>query len=259
MKSNFYTVLSQMAGEASFALSDYEAGHKDNQVVDRLRAVGVACLEAPDKLDPSIVEDLGPRRRLDFQRAVFALVRFNSLTIGGGANANLSNSLHNIKAVADQLKIEAEAREDHVKPPVQLPFVERPEFVHRTRLEELKNLQNSKFDLKRLIRLLEELNIAFKGECYMATAMLVRAIADHVPPVFGFKTFNEVTSNYGGAKSFKGSMLHLQNSLRNIADAHLHLPIRSSETLPTEVQVDFRRDLDVLIGEIIRLLQSPQS
>jgi hypothetical protein len=259
LKSNFYTVLSQMAGEASLALSDYEAGHKDNQIFDKLKAVGVACLEGSDKLDPSIVEDLGPRRRLDFQRAVFTLAGLYSLTTGRGANANVINSLYNIKALADELKVEAEAREGYAQSPVQPPFVERPEFVHRTRIEDLRNLRNSKFDLKRLIRLLEELNIAFKGECYMATAMLVRAIADHVPPVFGFKTFSEVTSNYGGAKSFKGSMLHLQNSLRNIADAHLHLPIRSSETLPTEVQVDFRRDLDVLIGEIIRVLQSPQS
>ena len=87
----------------------------------------------------------------------------------------------------------------------------------------------------------------------MATAMLIRSIADHIPPVFGFKTFAEVANNYAGAQSFRASMKNLDNSLRNIADAHLHVHIRRSETLPTEAQVPFQADLDVLLAEIVRV------
>ena len=57
------------------------------------------------------------------------------------------------------------------------------------------------------IRLCEELNTAFQEECYFSTAMVTRALLDHVPPVFGFKAFNEVANSYaGGGKSFKEAM-----------------------------------------------------
>ena len=89
----------------------------------------------------------------------------------------------------------------------------------------------------------------------MSVAMLVRAVTDHLPPVFDCKTFAEVANNYAGAKSFRGSMLHLHGSMKNIADAHLHVQVRKSETLPNEAQVDFRADLDALLAEVVRLLQ----
>lgn len=255
MKSSFYSELSQMTSEASQALMEYEAGYKDNQIFDKIRAIGVACLDGT-KLDASIVEDLGPRRRLDFQRAVFTLAETHLLSTRAGANVNISNAINNIMTSARTLQAEAQAKENKTEPAAQSTTDFRPPFVHPTRIKELRDLQNPSFDCSRLIRLLEELNIAFRGECYMATAMLVRAIVDHIPPIFGFRNFGEVTSNYKGAKSFKDSMLHLQNSLRPIADAHLHLQIRRRETLPTENQIDFRSDLDVLLGELIRVLKS---
>lgn len=57
-------------------------------------------------------------------------------------------------------------------------------FVSESRLAELRKLQNSSFDFRRSIRLCEELNVAFREGCYHATAMLVRGVLDHVPPVF---------------------------------------------------------------------------
>jgi hypothetical protein len=50
-------------------------------------------------------------------------------------------------------------------------------------------------------------------------------------------------------------MANLNNSLRNIADAHLHVQIRQSEVLPTLQQVDFKADLDALLAEIVRILK----
>jgi len=128
------------------------------------------------------------------------------------------------------------------------------DFVHENRFEELRNLNNTDFDLSKLIRLCEELNSAFQNGNYLSIAMLVRAILDHVPPIFGYKTFIEVANNYGG-KSLKKSLQNLQNSSSNIADAYLHEPIRKKESLPNEIQVDFRSDLDVLLAEIVRVLK----
>lgn len=131
--------------------------------------------------------------------------------------------------------------------------VTRPWFVSTVRLAELRSLPNTRWDFARLVRLCEEINVCHANGCFMATAMLIRGITDHIPPVFGLKTFTEVANNYADAQSFRASMKNLDNSLRNIADAHLHVRIRRSEALPTEAQVSFQADLDVLLAEIVRV------
>jgi hypothetical protein len=129
----------------------------------------------------------------------------------------------------------------------------KPTFVSGSRLAELRSLPKTRWDFTRLLRLCEELNVCYANGCYMATAMLVRTIADHVPPIFGCGSFTEVANQYAGAQSLRGSMKHLDVSLRNIADAHLHIQIRKTESLPSEPQVSFQADLDVLLAEIVRL------
>jgi hypothetical protein len=128
-------------------------------------------------------------------------------------------------------------------------------FVDPTRIEHLKSLGSAKFDLSKLIELCNELNRCWESGSFLAVAMLMRSIMDHVPPIFGYSKFAEISNNYGGTKSFKKSMEHLENSLRNIADAHLHTSIRQKEVLPTKTQVNFANDLDVLLAEIVRILK----
>jgi len=133
------------------------------------------------------------------------------------------------------------------------PKPSAPPYIDTTRLAELRGITNKQWDMARLVRLCEELNVANEHGCLMSIAMLVRAILDHVPPIFGLKTFSEVANNFSGGKSFRGSMQHLDNALRNVADAYLHQQIRSRETLPSPNQVDFRAGLDVLLAEIVRV------
>ena len=140
------------------------------------------------------------------------------------------------------------------KPPKALAQPGYMTLISESRLAELRALKSPDFDFQKLIRLCEELNTAFQEECYFATAMLTRGLLDHVPPVFGFKTFSEVANNYaGGGKSFKETMQHLENAARKVADAHLHMPIRKSETLPTAQQVNCGQQLDMLLSEIVRI------
>lgn len=147
------------------------------------------------------------------------------------------------------------------RPPVGVGRVNKDPYVALRRISELQSLRQTNWDVKRLVRLLEELNVAHASELHMTTAILVRAITDHVPPIFGKSNFGEVANNYSGGasadRSFKGSMQKLYGSLKHIADSHLHVQIRTSEVLPTASQVDFHQDLDVLLGEVVRLLQSP--
>jgi hypothetical protein len=90
---------------------------------------------------------------------------------------------------------------------------------------------------------------------HLTTGILVRAIIDHVAPIFGFSTFPEVANHYKGTKSFKSAMQRLNDSLRNLADSYLHVQIRKVESLPTFNQVDFRAELDALLSEVSRVLQ----
>jgi len=121
-------------------------------------------------------------------------------------------------------------------------------YISVDRIKELKGINKCKFDLSRLIRLCEELNIAYQNECYMSVAMILRSIIDHIPPIFDVKTFSEVVNNYGGSKSFKDTVKQLNEPLRKIADLYLHTQIREKEVLPTDIQVDFRASLDMLLS-----------
>jgi hypothetical protein len=72
-------------------------------------------------------------------------------------------------------------------------------LISESRLAELRALKSPDFDFRKLIRLCEELNTAFQEECYLNTAMGTRALLDHVPAVFGFKTFSEVPTTMRAA------------------------------------------------------------
>lgn len=132
-------------------------------------------------------------------------------------------------------------------------------FVNLDRIKELIASQTiSDFDLSALIRRCEELNVCYTNKAYYSVGMLVRSIIDHIPPVFGKVNFAEVAGAHG-AKSFKDSMMHLEKSSRKIADSILHTHIRRKESLPNDTQIDFSRDLDVLLAEILRFIREKKS
>jgi hypothetical protein len=128
-------------------------------------------------------------------------------------------------------------------------------YVDPDRINELKALSPPIYDLARLVRLCEELNVCFAAECYLAMIVLTRAIIDHVPPIFGQRTFADVANNWAGGKSLKESFLHLDGSSRKIADHYLHAQVRKSEPLPNAVQVNFSNALDLLLAEVVAKLK----
>lgn len=130
-----------------------------------------------------------------------------------------------------------------------------PLYVDAQRILQLQGVKTPEWDLRKLVRLLQEINLAHLNEMHMATAMLVRAVADHVAPILRCRTFSEVANNYTAPRSFSDQMKHLDGSMRKVADTHLHQQVRKSEVLPSAAQVDFKAALDVLLAEIIRVLQ----
>ena len=126
-------------------------------------------------------------------------------------------------------------------------------YVDEKRLKELSKIKSDEFDFSRLIALLKELNVAYKNNLKFSIPPLIRIIIDHIPPVFGKTNFAEICGGYG-TRSFKDSMLILDKTSRKIADSFLHTQIRKSESsLPTDTQINFKNDLDVLLQEIVRI------
>jgi hypothetical protein len=171
-------------------------------------------------------------------------------SLGRSKNRSIALLEQAIESLRERLAEAGPSAAEHSSPATEL------HFIADTRLAELRKLVSAQFDFKKLIRLCEEINTAYSEGCYFATAMLTRGLLDHVPPVFGFKSFSEVANNYGGGgRSFKETMHHLENATRKVADAHLHMPIRKSETLPVAQQVNCAAQLDVLLSEIVRISQ----
>lgn len=125
-------------------------------------------------------------------------------------------------------------------------------YVNKARIDELRAITNQNYDLKRVIKLCDEINHTFNARCYIATIILVRALLDHIPPLFGKRTFSEVANNYG-PKSFKDTMQTLDNISRKIADLYLHTHISHKEETPLEQQVNFSQPVDLLLSEIIKI------
>lgn len=174
----------------------------------------------------------------------------SSSFVGGPSYASVEEASQIVQAAARAVQ------RKHAKaalPPIS--STARP-YVALARITALQGLAGGRWDFTRLVELCREMNVAAENRCHFSTAMLLRTILDHVPPVLRFKTFDEIANNYGGpkqTKSFKEIMQRLQGSLRKIADAHLHSPIRPREDLPTAIQVNFAAELDVLLGEVIRV------
>lgn len=125
-------------------------------------------------------------------------------------------------------------------------------FINPGRIKELSQIKSDDFDFSRLLQLCHEINDNYSRKNYLSVAMIGRSIINHVPPLFGFDTFNQVANNYGN-RSFKGVMNHLNNTMRSIADSYLHDTLRKKENIPNSNQVNFSQDLDVLLSEIVRI------
>ncbi|MGY3609181.1 MULTISPECIES: hypothetical protein [unclassified Bradyrhizobium] len=172
--------------------------------------------------------------------------------LGSQSFHSVEQSIGIVRAAADTIRSEATLGPRQTALTVSQPT--EPPYVSPVRIGELRAINSTSWDLRKLVRLSEEINAAFAGGNFLSVAMLLRAIADHVPPIFGAPSFREYASNCAG-RSHKGSMQHLDASLRHIADGILHQQIRARESLPTASQVDFRQDLDVLLGEVVRVLR----
>ncbi len=131
-------------------------------------------------------------------------------------------------------------------------------FVEHEIVEQLRNIDQKVFDLKKLIRFLEELNASYTSGFYLSSILILRAIMNHIPPIFGATTFSQVVAS--SARSVKAILSRLEEEARPIADLHTHMMIRKIEQLPTRNQIEpYKSSMEILLFEVIHKLEDNSS
>jgi hypothetical protein len=129
-------------------------------------------------------------------------------------------------------------------------------FLDKDVLLKLKAVENPRLDPRKLVKMCEELNDAYARANYISAVLLLRAIINHVPPIFGVETFSAVVAQSG--RSVRNILSRLSEDARPIADLHTHVLIQPTEHLPTKNQIEpYKASFEVLINEILSRLTKP--
>lgn len=227
-------ILAYKQGKDSFTLSGKQ------YYLSRLMAISIFTSEKP-RLDETNMSALSQLLK-DINRTLTGDTYYTDKTLSSFGSDVTNDKLGNSEYGCEKELVS----ETNVKQP----------FINEDRIKQLSEIKSDSFDLSKLIALCNEINIANNSSSYYSVLMLIRSIIDHIPPILGVDTFNNVANNYsGGSKSFKKSMIHLNDSMRNIADSYLHQSIRKKENNPNDTQINYSPDVDLLLDEIIRVLK----
>ncbi len=123
-------------------------------------------------------------------------------------------------------------------------------IVDRGLLVRLESVKPRMLDASVLVRLCEEVNSCWAGGNVVGTVLLMRAVLNYVPPVFGCETFAQVVASRG--KSLKDSFTHLEDGLRKIADFYTHRRMGPADYYPSTAQVEpFKPQFELLLQDVL--------
>lgn len=146
-------------------------------------------------------------------------------------------------------------REIHEDPEREQHITSSIEFVDGVILEKLDQINNDRFDINKLIKFCEELNDNYKRGNYLSCSLLIKAITNHIPPIFGQRTFSQVVSQ--SSRSIKNILSKLENGARDVGDFHSHNLIRKKEILPSKNQIEpYKPSFEILLHEVVIKLES---
>ena len=149
-----------------------------------------------------------------------------------------------LTAVIDQL------REAAADPDYEDGLGQATAFIAPEVLAALRAVPAGRFDLRKLVRFCEELDNAYRRGNYLSAILLMRAVMNHVPPVFGQSSFAAVAANAG--RSVKPMLERLEREARPIADLHSHILIRARESLPSRHQLEpYKGSFELLLQEVM--------
>jgi hypothetical protein len=117
-------------------------------------------------------------------------------------------------------------------------------------IKALKESKPNAFDASRLAEYCREINSGFAHGNLISCLLLMRAVLNHVPPVFGQTDFSQVVAH--ASRSLKENFEHLDDSLRKIGDLYTHQHMRPKDHLPTPGQVrNFGPQFELLLQEVL--------
>ncbi|GAA4536411.1 hypothetical protein [Amycolatopsis samaneae] len=128
------------------------------------------------------------------------------------------------------------------------------QYVNQKVIDALEQKETtSSFSLDKLLQLINELNTNYAlGNPYACHALL-RAILDHIPPVFSQPHFQAVASNHNWSQTDKRYM-KLLVEFRNQADDVMHRQIRKSVTVIDMHDVPQKAWINALLVEVAEVL-----
>jgi len=147
--------------------------------------------------------------------------------------------------------------------PTRQPAVEPVDLTPATRaylnpkvLDQLRGIEGAAWDTSKLIALADELDTCVRTGCVFAAHAVLRTLLDHVPPLFGQKTFAGVASSHPWGKT-DGRYLNRLNSFRTQGDDALH---RQISTRPDLLMIDDLPEgaaVNALLQACVTQLQKP--
>jgi len=203
--------------------------------------------------------DKGDVTREEFQKALYSTAGYSDIpkNIFTGANA-LIELLCKTGFVRPMQHTKAKSKKDkfNVSQKIQYSNLdsiadnEKNVFIPAKRINELKNIKNSEFDLTRLIKYCEEINSNYPDNIF-SVIFLCRAILDHCPPIFNEENFKSVIAHID--KSAKSELTPLSEILKGKADYQIHKQIKKGkrEVIPIPEDIDFSDKMNTLIARII--------
>jgi hypothetical protein len=133
-------------------------------------------------------------------------------------------------------------------------FLRSRKFISQDILKKIEQANSDK--PVKLIELCRSLNTNYSKGHYITVVILIRAILDYLPPVFGHNKTSQVYSNLSGNRSFKDSLKALDEGLRAVGGDALHNSAHKTEALKvSKVTCDIYRDnlknvLDVVADQL---------
>jgi DNA segregation ATPase FtsK/SpoIIIE-like protein len=132
-------------------------------------------------------------------------------------------------------------------------------YIDKSQIESIKE-SKSIFNTDHLVNILEEINRCYGNECYIACGILIRALLDHIPPLFEKKNIEEVVNNYSWDRSSERSSRKIVKTLYekiSFFELNIHKQISKKVLNINQDEYDLpdTTSLKLLLNEVIFLLR----
>jgi hypothetical protein len=104
-------------------------------------------------------------------------------------------------------------------------------YVDLDLLDRLQALDHPDWNLDKLITLLNELNDNFERHNQYACHALLRAILDHVPPIFGYRDFKTLANNHQWPNQFTKTYMRQLEDFKTQGHDALHGQVKTGKDL----------------------------